>query len=145
MHTLKLQQVGQLTDANLTFGDLTVFVGPQATGKSIALQFLKLMVDTGQVQAELSRYGLDWSGKLADFFDIYFGEGMQGIWRDDASAVSWNGKLVDMHALTGRKRRNKAEALFFIPAQRVLALRDGWPRPTWTRRTKRRDRLAGVD
>jgi hypothetical protein len=34
-----------------------------------------------------------------------------------------------MHALVGRKRKNKGESLFFIPAQRVLALRDGWPRP----------------
>lgn len=53
MTTLRLRNIGQLTEADLHFGDLTVFVGPQATGKSIALQFLKLMVDTGQVQAEL--------------------------------------------------------------------------------------------
>ncbi|HEV3259707.1 MAG TPA: AAA family ATPase [Gemmataceae bacterium] len=123
-----LHQVGQLNKADVTFGDLTVFVGPQATGKSIALQFLKLMVDTGYVQQEMKRYGLDWSGQLPEFFDAYFGEGMRSIWRE-ASSVSWNGKRIDMPQLVGRMRRTKDESLFFIPAQRVLTLRDGWPRP----------------
>jgi ABC-type transport system involved in cytochrome bd biosynthesis fused ATPase/permease subunit len=46
------RSVGQIAEASLTFGDLTTLVGPQATGKSIALQLLKLMVDAGQVQEE---------------------------------------------------------------------------------------------
>jgi hypothetical protein len=127
MPTLKLSNVGQIAESNVTFGDLTVFVGPQATGKSIALQFLKLMVDSGQVQEELTRHGLDWSGDLPQFFDVYFGEGMHGIWREGQSKVSWNGAAVDMHRLVGRRRKSKTESLFFIPAQRVLALRGGWP------------------
>ncbi|MCL4207495.1 MAG: AAA family ATPase [Pirellulaceae bacterium] len=128
MH-LKLANVGQIVEADLRFGDLTVFVGPQATGKSIALQFLKLMVDAGHVQDELSRYGLDWSGRVPEFFDIYFGEGMRSLWDDEQSAVTWNSKAIDVPKLVGRRQRNKDESLFFIPAQRVLTLRDGWPRP----------------
>jgi hypothetical protein len=128
MH-LKLANVGQIVEADLRFGDLTVFVGPQATGKSISLQFLKLMVDAGYVQDELSRYGLDWSGKLPEFFDIYFGEGMRSLWHNGESSVTWNGKAIDIPRLVGRRQRNKDESLFFIPAQRVLTLRDGWPRP----------------
>jgi predicted ATP-dependent endonuclease of OLD family len=80
--------VGQIADADLTFGDLTVLVGPQATGKSIALQLLKLMVDAGQVQAELSRHGLDWSGQLAEILDVYLGEGMGAVWRAGRSSVN---------------------------------------------------------
>src|SRR5437870_9324511 len=102
-----LHQVGQIHEAKLTFGNLTVLVGPQATGKSIALQFLKLMVDTGYVQDEMKRYGLDWSRKLPEFFDAYFGEGMRAVWRENASAVSWNGKPVDMNKLVGRIRKRK--------------------------------------
>ncbi len=35
-----------------------------------------------------------------------------------------------MHRLAARKpKKAKEESIFFIPAQRVLALRDGWPRP----------------
>lgn len=127
--TLRIQNLGQITDATLSFGDLTVLVGPQATGKSIALQVLKLMVDAGQVQEEMEKYGIDWAGKLPDFIDAYFGEGMHSIWKPGKSSVSWRGKSVDLEKVAGRKQRSKDENLFFIPAQRVLALRDGWPRP----------------
>ena len=127
--TLNIHNLGQIKEASLTFGDLTVLVGPQATGKSISLQLLKLMVDAGQVQEELSRYGLDWSGQLPEFLDVYFGEGMKSIWRQNESLVEWEGEHVDLRKLVGRKQRNKEDSLFFIPAQRVLALRDGWPRP----------------
>jgi len=129
MTTLKIASLGQIKRADITFGDLTVMVGPQATGKSITLQLLKLLVDTGYVQEELRRYGMDWGGSLPEFFDLYFGEGMRSIWHQGHSGVTWNGKSVDMVALAKRKRKTDAEGLFFIPAQRVLALRDGWPRP----------------
>jgi hypothetical protein len=129
MTTLKIKNVGPIREALLTFGDLTVLIGAHATGKSIALQLLKLLIDGGQVQTELGRYGLDWSGKLPDFLDVYFGEGMRSIWRQGASAIELNGKAVDLQQIARRKRPDKDEELFFIPAQRVLALRDGWPRP----------------
>lgn len=129
MAQLKIKNLGQITEANLAFGDLTVFVGPQATGKSIALQLLKLLVDAGQVQAELGRYGLDWEGKLPEFLDVYLGEGMRSVWRPEQSYIGWEGKAVDLPQLAARRRKSKEEELFFIPAQRVLTLRDGWPRP----------------
>ncbi len=129
MATLNIKHLGQIKQASLSFGDLTVLVGPQATGKSIALQLLKLMVDAGQVQEEMGRYGLDWEHKLPEFLDVYFGEGMRSIWHEGGTSVEWEGKPVDLEQMARRKRPNKKETLFFIPAQRVLALRDGWPRP----------------
>ncbi len=127
--TLNIRRLGQIKEACLTFGDLTVLVGPQATGKSIALQLLKLAIDAGQVQNEMGRYGLDWAGKLPDFLDAYFGEGMHAIWKDKETAIDWQGKPVDLQQIAKRRRKFKDENLFFIPAQRVLTLRDGWPRP----------------
>jgi hypothetical protein len=129
MITLNIQNLGQITEARLSFGDLTVLVGPQATGKSIALQLLKLMLDAGQVQEEMSKYGLDWEHRLPEFLDVYFGEGMRSIWQEGSTSIEWEGKPVDLPQMVKRKRPNKEETLFFIPAQRVLALRDGWPRP----------------
>jgi hypothetical protein len=126
---LNIRNLGQIKEAKLTFGDLTVLVGPQATGKSISLQLLKLIVDSGQVQDELDRYGLDWSGKLPEFLDVYFGEGMRAIWRSGSSSVEWEGHKVDLARLAERRRPRKEGSFFFIPAQRVLTLRDGWPRP----------------
>src|SRR5260370_1215500 len=129
MATLNIQNLGQIKEASLSFGDLTVLVGPQATGKSIALQLLKLMLDAGQVQKEMGRYGLDWEHRLPQFLDVYFGEGMRSIWRQGSTSIEWEGKAVDLPQMARRRRPNKEETLFFIPAQRVLALRDGWPRP----------------
>ena len=122
MTTLKIQNLGQIKKADLSFGDLTVLVGPQATGKSIALQLLKLMVDSGQVQQEMARYGLDWEHRLPEFLDIYFGEGMQSIWQGERTSIEWDGKPIDLPQMAKRKRKNKDETLFFIPAQRVLTL-----------------------
>ncbi len=126
---LLIENIGQIRKAEVTFGDLTVLVGPQATGKSIFLQFLKLLVDPGHVLAELKRYGLDWGRKVDAFFDIYFGEGMQIAWRPKESRVAFNENDFDLHDLVSRQRKDKEESLFYIPAQRVLTLRDGWPRP----------------
>ena len=72
---LDLQNLGPISEGSLRFGDLTVLVGPQASGKSIALQLLKLLVDTGTVQAELRRYGLDWNGHVAELIDAYLAKG----------------------------------------------------------------------
>jgi hypothetical protein len=129
MTTLNIHNLGQIKDAALSFGDLTVFVGPQASGKSIALQLLKLLLDTGQVQGEMRRHGLDWGRKLPDFLDTYFGEGMKSIWKDGSTSIKWKGKRVHLPRIANRMYRGKHETLFFIPAQRVLALREGWPRP----------------
>jgi hypothetical protein len=125
---LIIQNVGQIKKADIEFGDLTVFVGPQATGKSIALQLLKLIVDKGHVLAELKRYGLDWDGDVSQFLDIYLGEGMKSVWHE-SSKLSFNNRSVDLPVLIKKQKKRKEEILFFIPAQRVLALRDGWPRP----------------
>src|SRR6266481_6739139 len=117
MTTLNIQNLGQIEEASLSLGDLTVLVGPQATGKSIALQLLKLMVDAGQVQDEMSRYGLDWGHKLPEFLDIYFGEGMRAIWQEGSTSIEWEGRIIDLPQIAKRKRAGKEESLFFIPAQ----------------------------
>jgi predicted ATPase len=51
---LALRNLGPIEAADLEFGDLTVLVGPQATGKSIALQFLKLLLDGASIRYRLS-------------------------------------------------------------------------------------------
>jgi hypothetical protein len=128
MH-LHVRRVGQISDADVKFGDLTVLVGPQAAGKSIFLQFFKLLADTGAVLAELKRYGLDWRKDAASFLDVYLGEGMSGIWRPNQSKLSFRGEDVDLETLVQRQKKKKDESMFFIPAQRVLTLGRGWPRP----------------
>jgi len=127
--TLKLENLGPIASAQIAFGDLTVLVGPQATGKSIALQFLKLVVDAGHVQAEMLRHGLDWSHRLDAFLDAFLGEGLASLWRPGESRLEWGGRPVDLEQWAARRRQGREQSLFYIPAQRVLTLRDGWPRP----------------
>jgi hypothetical protein len=125
---LKLINIGQIHEADVSFGDLTVLVGPQATGKSITLQFLKLVLDMDYVRNVMAKHGLS-SSDFSEFLDIYFGEGMRAIWREGESLVWWRGKPVDLPSLVMGKPRGKPQSLYYIPAQRVLTLRDGWPRP----------------
>lgn len=128
MKRLTLRNIGQIKEADLRFGDLTVLVGPQASGKSISLQWLKLMLDTGLIQDQLHTYGLDYGGKVHDFLDAYLGEGMHSVWQAD-SEVHVDGKRVDVEKKIARQQRNKSESTFLIPAQRVMTLANGWPKP----------------
>lgn len=129
--TLKLERIGQIQKADVRFGDLTVLVGPQATGKSIFLQFLKLVADTGYVHDQLRKHGIDWKRSLPDFLDVYLGEGMQEIWHNSnsPSAISVDNQPVDVTDLARPLHRTRKPSVFYIPAQRVLSLANGWPRP----------------
>ena len=57
MNRLRASNVGPVTEADIRFGDLTVFVGPQATGKSIFLQLLKLLVDRPAIHRTMKALG----------------------------------------------------------------------------------------
>ena len=125
---LQVENLGQIVAANVTLGDLTVLVGPQATGKSIFLQTLKLLVDAGPVLNELKRFNIDWGGQLANLLELYFGEGMSRIYDPTQTRLVADGTAVDLDdAVRGKWRKD--EHLFFIPAQRVLSLREGLTRP----------------
>lgn len=50
---LEVRNLGPIPEARLEFGDLTVFTGPQASGKSVALQLLKLVLDEGIIREML--------------------------------------------------------------------------------------------
>lgn len=127
---ISVRNIGQIKNADVKFGDLTVFVGPQATGKSIFLQLLKLVVDTPSIQNEFKRFGIDWEGKLDNLLELYFGEGMSGVWQEGSSLLKVDGKEVKLENYAkGLKRKEKDERLFFIPAQRVMSLRDGSTQP----------------
>ena len=68
-----------------------MLIGPQATGKSIFLQLLQLVVDTGYVHDEMRKHGLDWKRDVPAFLRVYFGEGMEGLYDETESALRVNG------------------------------------------------------
>ncbi len=127
MKNLKLTSLGQIPEADITFGDLTVFVGEQASGKSILLQLMKLILDAGDITQTLKKHGFDWQKNTENFLYLYLGEGMQKIWDKDETKVTVDSK-VDFTPQRALLRRKTKETLFLMPAHRVVTLKDGWPR-----------------
>lgn len=128
MERIKLTSLGQIHEADISFGDLTVFVGEQASGKSILLQLMKLILDAGDITQTLKKHGFDWHGELKNFLSLYFGEGMDGIWDNASTQITVDGEAFELDKVLSRKGKKKAESLFLIPAQRVMTFKDGWPR-----------------
>lgn len=134
---LEVRKIGPIEEATLEFGGLTVFTGPQASGKSIALQLLKLAIDNEHVLRTMVDKGLIWKGGTRQFFDLYLGSGMQSVWNRESS-LRWQGEQLSLRALTrpsgpeghGRAARTiTEEQALYIPAQRMLCFRDGATRP----------------
>ena len=128
MKNLKLTSLGQIPEADITFGDLTVFVGEQASGKSILLQLMKLILDRDDIILTLKKHGFDWHGKTEHFLSLYFGEGMEKIWSTTATKITVDNEMFELDEVLAKKHKKKAESLFLIPAHRAMTLKDGWPR-----------------
>ncbi|MBN1901396.1 ATP-binding protein [Candidatus Sumerlaeota bacterium] len=94
---------------------------------------MKLILDTGYVHEQLKKHGIDWKRDIGEFLDVYLGEGMRGVWRNGtnktSSAISADQEPLMMSDLATARNRSKERTVFYIPAQRVLSLANGWPRP----------------
>lgn len=128
MERIELTSLGQISEADISFGDLTVFVGEQASGKSILLQLVKLILDGDDIVQTLKKHGFDWHGDPKNFLSLYFGEGMEGIWDNASTKIKIDNEAFELDKVLSKKSKKKAETLFLIPAQRVMTLKDGWPR-----------------
>ena len=83
MEHLKVKSLGPIKEANIKFADLTLLVGPQASGKSILLQMVKLIIDRYNVPSVLKQNNYEWGKKTEIFFDSFFGESMSAIWKTE--------------------------------------------------------------
>lgn len=125
---LEVRNFGPVVEARVALGDLTVFVGPQAAGKSLFLQLLKLLVDRPSIVSELKKNNIYWGKEPEGFFRIYFGEGLGQVWTSSTRVVL-NGSMRSRDTIASRKVREFPPQIFYIPAQRVLTLRDGITHP----------------
>lgn len=130
MKNLKLTDFGPIKEANIKFGDLTLFLGAQASGKSVVLQLAKLLQDKKQIRNTLNQYAFTWGDTKEEIFERYFGEGMSALIKENTS-VTFNGKEYDLNKLKPQrgepKDANAQESIFYIPAHRVLCVQKGWP------------------
>lgn len=123
---LKIRAFAQIAEADLGFGDLTVLVGAQGAGKSLALQWLKLAMDGKQIVEALKAAGHS-VDKAEVLIELIFGSGMGAAWDSDASEVVFDTKKITPGSL-GRIGKGE-ERVFFVPAHRSMLISDGWAAP----------------
>lgn len=123
MEKFNLKHFGPIENVSLDFGDLTILVGPQASGKSIALETLKFAIDRDHIINTLDRYNYIIGHNTEKILNVYYGEGMSGVWRED-SLVEYDGETLLKKNLP-KKADEKDESLFYIPAQRIFSISDG--------------------
>lgn len=134
---LEIRDFAQISHADLTFGDLTVFVGAQGTGKSLALQWFKVVKDGRQLIKALHEAGHT-ADSLEALIDIIFGAGM-GRALSAGTSIKLNGKTrISGKGNVGGKKNAASvvsqigsgrENVFFIPAHRSMLISDGWAAP----------------
>lgn len=130
MENIKIKSLGPIENADVNFGDLTLLVGPQASGKSIFIQMLKLIVDKKHIRKTLEQYNFVWSKDSDKLFDLFFGDGMHGIWKEHTD-ILYDTEIIDKDywiPKQGEKYRSIEELMFYIPAQRILSIADGRPK-----------------
>jgi AAA domain, putative AbiEii toxin, Type IV TA system len=130
MERLIIKSLGPIKYADIQFGDLTLFVGPQASGKSILLQLVKLIMDRHNISAVLKQNNYEWGKKSEAFLDSFFGESMSAIWKTETK-IEFDSKEFKPSTFLpkqGTRDSSKREKLFYIPAQRVVTMSQGWPR-----------------
>ncbi len=121
---LEIKNFAHLSDVSLEFGDLTVLVGAQGVGKSLALQWLKTAIDGKQIVAALRDAGQN--AEPENLVDLIFGVGMGDAWNKRTS-IKFKGHSLSKTTID--KRGNGTEKVFFIPAHRAMLISDGWAAP----------------
>ena len=135
---LMIQNFAQIKSADLNVGnpgDLTIIVGPQATGKSLALQWLKLACDRLVIREDLERFAFTWANPR-EFLGLFFGDGMQQGYVDAGEAptrVLLNDVPIDLTTIAHKRKGRSANinakpTAYYVPAHRSLLLAEGWPK-----------------
>ncbi len=127
MSLFRVEHLGPIDKGTIRVADLTILTGPQASGKSVWLQLFKLWKDRARVQKMLKQYAFSWDGP-EDFAELYFGEGMRHMWTPRSKVLADGQPLMLDGPLNGHGT-GKNDQVFYIPAQRVLAVQRGWPAP----------------
>lgn len=130
MENFKVRKFGPIKDVNMKLGDLTILIGPQASGKSLFLELFKLVKDHDHIVSTLKKYNYIF-GKPAiqSLSEYYFGEGLSSL-ITPATEVLVNNEEVS-HAISNTSIGADDlthESVFYVPAQRIFSIADGRPK-----------------
>ena len=124
--SLRIKNFAHLAEVDLSFGDLTILVGPQGAGKSLALQWLKIAMDGRQIVEALRDAGHP-TDRPDALIDLIFGSGMAKDWHSGSTEIRFDNVSITPSGIA--RRGTGQEELFFIPAHRSLLISDGWAAP----------------
>ena len=93
--TIHLENFSPVWDAKLSLGDFTIVVGPQASGKSVFLQTLKLAENRNHILGFFDQQNVVFDCDLRAFIDSCFGRGISGM-LDRNPSVIWAGKKYEL-------------------------------------------------
>ena len=127
MNTIKLSGFGPICSANVQLGDITILIGPQASGKTLFLQMIKLLIDKDYIVQTLSRYNYVTDKQPDQILNYYLGDHLSAMWTKD-TVVEADGKKYKKGFLLNSKEDDVHERLFYVPAQRILSISDGRPK-----------------
>lgn len=128
--SFKVKDFGPIKNADVKFGDLTVLIGPQASGKSIFLELFKLVNDHDSIVSTLKNYNYIFDKTSAhSLLEYYFGEGFSSLINSSTNITvnnhDFTDKLTDFNII---ENYNFRETVFYVPAQRILSIADGRPK-----------------
>lgn len=133
MNLFRVKNFGPIQDVSIDIGDLTIIVGPQASGKSLFLELFKFILDRRHILSTLKKYNyiLD-KNNASGLIEDYFGEGLGSIINRETKAEC-AGKLFGLdtvlNTINSEKSLNNAqETVFYVPAQRIMSISDGRPK-----------------
>lgn len=124
MRRILIENFGPISKANIELGDLTIFVGPQASGKTVALETIKLAEDYASIIDKLNKNNYITS-RIGNVLNLYFGRGMASMWRESTRIVVDDIPFGTDRLSPSVGKENTQETVFYIPAQRVTSVADG--------------------
>lgn len=129
MKQIKVENLGPIGTTDVEFGDLTILVGAQASGKSLFLETVKLAADKSAIIQNLKKYNyILGKNDQKNLLDVYYGAGLSRLWKD-TTRITIDGKEENLDINPEQESDEKVEEkIFYIPAQRILSMQDGRPR-----------------
>lgn len=134
MDNFVVENLGPIAKAEVDFGDLTILTGPQASGKTLFLETFALIYNPYTIATEylISNESII----LNDFLDFFFGDSMHSVIHEDTkfylnsevirlSHLFNNLPITQTSLIVKSLINNMWPILYYIPAQRSLALSEG--------------------
>ena len=127
MKHLQIEDFGPIKSLDIQLGDLTILLGPQASGKTLFLQMLKLLVDKDHVVQNLEKYNYVIDRQPDKILNYYYGDNLSSMWSQD-TIIKADEQTYKKDCLIKEEETDAKEQLFYIPAQRILSISDGRPK-----------------